>query len=63
MPAQFMTTKELAEHLNMSIPWVYREAARAGLAAYKFGTGRNAKIQFRVSEVQRWIDQQKVSLD
>ena len=62
MPAQFMTAKELAEHLNMSVPWVYREAARAGLTAYKFGTGRNAKIQFNVPEVQRWIDQQRVPL-
>ncbi|WP_434739060.1 hypothetical protein [Streptomyces katrae] len=46
----------------MSVPWVYREAARVGLTAYKFGTGRNAKMQFRVSEVQRWIDQQSVPL-
>ncbi|MFB6993392.1 hypothetical protein [Streptomyces virginiae] len=46
----------------MSVAWVYREAARVGLTAYKFGTGRNAKMQFRVSEVQRWIDQQSVPL-
>ncbi|QES58053.1 hypothetical protein DEJ51_31125 [Streptomyces venezuelae] len=63
MPAQFMTVRELAQHLNMSVPWVYREAARVGLTAYKFGTGRNAKMQFRVSEVQRWIDQQSVPLN
>ncbi|AYV25746.1 helix-turn-helix domain-containing protein [Streptomyces goshikiensis] len=60
MPAQFMTAKELAVHLNMSLPWVYREAARSGLTPYKFGTGRNAKIQFKVSEVQVWIGQQKI---
>ncbi|MFJ9642941.1 helix-turn-helix domain-containing protein [Streptomyces sp. NPDC101206] len=57
-----MTVRELAQHLNMSVPWVYREAARVGLTAYKFGTGRNAKMQFRISEVQRWIDQQSVPL-
>lgn len=60
MPAQFMTAKELAEHLNMSLVWVYREAARSGLTPYKFGTGRNAKIQFKVSEVQAWIGKQKL---
>ncbi|WP_353962247.1 helix-turn-helix domain-containing protein [Streptomyces sp. NBC_00654] len=60
MPAQFMTAKELAEHLNMSLVWVYREAARSGLTPYKFGTGRNAKIQFKVSEVQAWIGNQKL---
>lgn len=59
MPAQFMTAKELAEHLNMSLVWVYREAARSGLTPYKFGTGRNAKIQFKVSEVQTWIRQHR----
>ncbi|MFF9016663.1 helix-turn-helix domain-containing protein [Streptomyces sp. NPDC014870] len=55
-----MTAKELAAHLNMSLVWVYREAARSGLTPYKFGTGRNAKIQFKVSEVQAWIGQQKL---
>ncbi|MFD6915781.1 helix-turn-helix transcriptional regulator [Streptomyces virginiae] len=60
MPAQFMTAKELAEHLNMSLVWVYRDAARSGLTPYKFGTGRNAKIHFMVSEVQTWIAQQKL---
>ncbi|MFJ5631695.1 helix-turn-helix domain-containing protein [Streptomyces goshikiensis] len=60
MAAQFMTAKELAEHLNMSLVWVYREATRSGLTPYKFGTGRNAKIQFNMSEVQTWIGQQKL---
>ncbi|MEU3403591.1 helix-turn-helix domain-containing protein [Streptomyces sp. NPDC006670] len=63
MSAQFMTVKQLAEHLNMSVPWVYREAARTGLVAYKFGAGRNAKIQYSVPEVQKWIYQQRVPLN
>ncbi len=61
MSAQFMDVKQTAEYLNMSVPWVYREAPRLGLIPYKFGRGRNAKIQFRVSEVQSWLKQQKVS--
>uniref|UniRef100_A0AAU2JXU0 Helix-turn-helix domain-containing protein n=1 Tax=Streptomyces sp. NBC_00049 TaxID=2903617 RepID=A0AAU2JXU0_9ACTN len=60
MAAQFITAKELAVHINMSLVWVYREAPRSGLTPYKFGTGRNAKIQFKVSEVQAWIGQQKL---
>ncbi|MEU6210140.1 helix-turn-helix domain-containing protein [Streptomyces sp. NPDC047023] len=59
-PTQFMTAKELAAHLNMSLPWVYREARHAGLTPYKFGKGRNAKIQFKISEVQAWISQQNL---
>ncbi|MDD9380450.1 helix-turn-helix domain-containing protein [Streptomyces sp. ZAF1911] len=57
-----MTAKELAEHLNMSLVWVYRDAARSGLTPYKFGTGRNAKIQFKVSEVQTWIGQHRSAI-
>ncbi|MFD9456677.1 helix-turn-helix domain-containing protein [Streptomyces sp. NPDC059985] len=56
-----MTAKELAEHLNMSLAWVYREAERSGLTPYKFGSGRNAKIQFKVSEVQTWIGQLRLA--
>ncbi|MFI5756848.1 helix-turn-helix domain-containing protein [Streptomyces sp. NPDC051569] len=54
-----MDVRETAEYLNMSVQWVYREASRAGLASYRFGAGRNAKIQFRVSEVQAWVRQQR----
>lgn len=61
MTQQFMTAKETAEYLNMSVPWVYREAARAGLVPYRFGYGRNAKLQFKVTEVQGWVKQQRVS--
>ncbi|MGV9314565.1 helix-turn-helix domain-containing protein [Streptomyces sp. NPDC003691] len=60
MSTQFMDVKETAEYLNMSVTWVYKEAPRAGLTPYKFGRGRNAKIQFKVSEVQVWVRQQKL---
>ncbi|MFD7552027.1 helix-turn-helix domain-containing protein [Streptomyces sp. NPDC059816] len=60
MAAQFMDVKQTAEYLNMSVTWVYKEAPRVGLTPYKFGRGRNAKIQFRSSEVQAWIKQQKI---
>ncbi|WP_344446661.1 hypothetical protein [Kitasatospora nipponensis] len=55
-----MNAKQTAEHLNMSVAWVYREAPRLGLSPYKFGNGRNAKPQFKVSEVQAWAKQQKM---
>ncbi|MEU2021823.1 helix-turn-helix domain-containing protein [Streptomyces sp. NPDC016469] len=55
MAVQFMDVRQVAEYLNMSVPWVYREAAAVGLKAYKFGNGSNAKIQFKSSEVQAWV--------
>ncbi|MFJ2931924.1 helix-turn-helix domain-containing protein [Streptomyces sp. NPDC087219] len=61
MTQQFMSAKETAKYLNMSVPWVYREAARAGLVPYRFGCGRNAKLQFKVAEVQAWVKQQRLS--
>ncbi|MFJ4795130.1 helix-turn-helix transcriptional regulator [Kitasatospora purpeofusca] len=61
MVQQFMGVKEIAEYLNMSVPWVYREAARLGLVPNRFGCGRNAKLQFKVSEVQAWVKQQRLS--
>ncbi|WP_443055812.1 helix-turn-helix domain-containing protein [Streptomyces sp. NBC_00690] len=54
-----MDVRELAAYLNMSVTWTYRHARELGIASYKFGSGRNAKIQFRVSEVKVWVEQQK----
>ncbi|MGW8376013.1 hypothetical protein [Streptomyces sp. ODS28] len=61
MTAQFMNAKQTAEYLNMSITWVYRDAPTAGLVPYKFGQGRNAKLQFRIADVQMWARQQKLT--
>lgn len=61
MVPQFMSVREIAEYLNMSVPWVYREAPRAGLVPYRFGSGRNAKLQFKVSDVHAWVKQQRMS--
>ncbi|MEU6234749.1 helix-turn-helix domain-containing protein [Kitasatospora sp. NPDC047058] len=61
MPEQFMTVKQTAAYLNMSVAWVYREAPRIGLAPYRFGRGPNAKLQFKLSEVQAWVKQQRLS--
>ncbi|MFF3721404.1 DNA-binding protein [Streptomyces erythrochromogenes] len=62
MVPQFMDVRGTAQYLNMSVQWVYREAPRAGLAVYRFGAGRNAKMQFKVSEVHAWVKQQKVDV-
>ncbi|MDQ8704089.1 helix-turn-helix domain-containing protein [Streptomyces sp. LHD-70] len=60
MAVQFMDVKQTANYLNMSVQWVYREAPRLGLRPYRFGAGRNAKIQFRMSEVEAWVRQQRI---
>ncbi|MET8831717.1 helix-turn-helix domain-containing protein [Streptomyces sp. NPDC004608] len=54
-----MDAQQTADFLNMSLTWVYRDARRCGLRAYRFGTGKNAKIQFKTSEVLKWIEQQQ----
>lgn len=60
MAAQFMDVRETAEYLNVSISWLYKNSARSGLATYRFGAGSNAKIRFKVSEVEAWVKQQQV---
>ncbi|MGY5128480.1 hypothetical protein [Streptomyces nigrescens] len=57
MAEQFMDVKATAKFLNMSVTWVYRDAPNQGLTPYKFGSGRNAKIQYKISEVQQWARQ------
>lgn len=61
MAGQFMDVRETAEFLNVSVQWVYREAPRVGLVPYRFGRGSNAKLQFKVAEVQAWVRQRKAS--
>ncbi|MET9431696.1 hypothetical protein [Streptomyces sp. NPDC003036] len=61
MKAHFMDARETAEFLNMSVAWVYRDAAKCGLRGYKFGGGRNAKLQFDVDEVKRWAKQRRLT--
>ncbi len=55
-----MDTSELAIMLNMSESWVYREVAKLGLKGYKLGRGRNAKVQYKRSDVFKWLEQQKI---
>ncbi|MFG3025420.1 helix-turn-helix domain-containing protein [Streptomyces sp. NPDC048254] len=55
-----MTVQETAEYLNVSTSWIYRNATRSGLTPYRFAAGTNAKIRFRVSEVEAWIRQQRL---
>ncbi|WP_338058962.1 helix-turn-helix domain-containing protein [Streptomyces hirsutus] len=55
-----MDTSELAAMINMSESWVYREARKLGLKGYKLGRGRNAKVQYKRSDVFRWLEQQKL---
>ncbi|MFJ3211079.1 helix-turn-helix domain-containing protein [Streptomyces flaveolus] len=56
-----MSVKELAEYLNVSVSWIYRNAAPSGLLPYRFGVGVNTKIRFKVAEVDAWVKQQRSS--
>ncbi|MFE9408011.1 helix-turn-helix domain-containing protein [Streptomyces sp. NPDC006704] len=53
-------TSEVATMLNMSTSWVYKEASKLGLKGYKLGRGRNAKVLYKVSEILKWLEQQKI---
>ncbi|WP_435273630.1 helix-turn-helix domain-containing protein [Streptomyces parvulus] len=55
---RFMDVKETAKYLNVSISWLYKNSARSGMVMYRFGGGVNAKIRFKMSEVEAWVKQQ-----
>ncbi|MFB7496155.1 hypothetical protein ACFC09_15915 [Streptomyces sp. NPDC056161] len=38
----------------MSITWVYRDAPELGLIPWKFGNGRGAESQFKITDVHAW---------
>lgn len=59
MTAQFISVRETAEYMNVSVSWIYKNAARSGLSPYRFGSGVNAKIRFKMSEVEAWVEQQR----
>lgn len=61
MGSQFMDVQQTARYLNMSLTWVYRDARRCGLKAYRFGNGKNAKIQFRTADILKWLEQQQIT--
>ncbi|WP_425574197.1 helix-turn-helix domain-containing protein [Streptomyces hebeiensis] len=56
-----MDAQQTARYLNMSLTWIYRDARRCGLKPYRFGNGKNAKIQFKTIDVLKWLEQQRVS--
>lgn len=60
MGPHLMDAHQTARFLNMSLTWVYRDARRCGLKAYKLGNGKNAKIQFKTADVMRWLEQQRI---
>ncbi len=60
MESIMMDAKQTAAFLNMSLVWVYREAPKCGLRGYKFGAGKNSKIQYKKTDVLKWLEQQKI---
>ncbi|MEU6229237.1 helix-turn-helix domain-containing protein [Streptomyces sp. NPDC047042] len=54
-----MSVRETAEYLHVSVSWIYKNASLSGLSPYRFGIGNNAKIRFKLSEVEAWVKQQR----
>ncbi|MEW2305364.1 helix-turn-helix domain-containing protein [Streptomyces sp. NPDC006655] len=57
---KYMDMRETAKYLGVSVSWLYKNAKRYGIPAYRFGVGSNSKIRFEVSEVESWVRQQRV---
>ncbi|MGW8765859.1 helix-turn-helix domain-containing protein [Streptomyces sp. NPDC055815] len=57
MSSQFLGIAEAAEYLGMSQRWMYRDSRRHGLPRYYFG----GRLKFKVEDLERWAQQQKVS--
>lgn len=55
MEDELLTIKETADMLRMSATWLYDHKDEIGF--YRLG----GSIRFRRSEVERWIEQQKVA--
>lgn len=57
MSRRFLGIVEAAEYLDMSQRWMYRDSQRYGLPRYYFG----GRLKFKVEDLERWVQQQKVS--
>lgn len=53
----YLGVDEAAAYLNVSPRWMYRESQRHGLPRYYFG----GKLRFKVTDLDVWARQQKVS--
>lgn len=60
MRQHLMDAQQTADFLNISLTWVYRDAPHCGLKGYKLGNGKNAKLQFKTTEVLKWLEQQRI---
>ncbi|MEV7085819.1 helix-turn-helix domain-containing protein [Streptomyces sp. NPDC093085] len=57
MDRQYIGISDAAQYLDMTERWMYRESLRHGLPRYYFG----GKVKFKVQDLDRWAQQQKVS--
>ncbi|WP_449475408.1 helix-turn-helix domain-containing protein [Streptomyces abikoensis] len=57
MENRFIGLAGAAEYLDMSERWMSRESSKHGIPRYYFGR----KVKFKVSDLDRWARQQKVS--
>ena len=53
-PNRYMTAKEVAAFLGMSLAWIYRRTEQGGGPPFR---RRGRKILFLRSEIERWDEQ------
>lgn len=57
LETEIMTIREVADYLRLAEKTTYRLAAEGKLPGFKVG----GAWRFRMSEINKWIDQQRVS--
>jgi len=53
---EFLSINELAEHLNMSVPWVKSQIFRKTIPYVKMGR----LVMFEIKAIEKWIEERRV---
>ncbi len=56
-PERFITVDDLADVLGVPPSWIYERTARGEIPFYRVGR----YVRFRLSEVEDWLEQQRLS--
>jgi excisionase family DNA binding protein len=58
-PEPFVDVKIVAQFLGVKVSWVYDQVRLGRIPSYKFGALR----RFRLSELERWVGEQRQGSD
>lgn len=63
--ARYLTPKELATYLQVSVDYLYREVLgyQDGIPALKLGNGKRSKWRINTKDVENWEQRRRVSYE